>query len=123
MVLLRGLMREEQGGIAAGAKSSATVPQVAIFPAVVVIFLFRRRRLFPCHSPNLLPFSRASCGTTPCKIMAGPFKLPNKAEAEAEKKKRVSDSGPEPSAPRAPSRPIFLSLPRCTPRFGPRTRD
>jgi hypothetical protein len=30
--------------------------------------------------------------------MAGPFKLPNKAEAEAEKKKRVSGSGPEPSA-------------------------
>jgi hypothetical protein len=50
--------------------------------------------------------------------MAGPFKLPNKAEAEAEKKKRVRTFAPTPRArvaPRAPRVRFFFVLPR----FGP----
>ena len=58
----------------------------------VVNFSLRRRRRPRGHSLARRVKQR------PCKMMAGPFKLPNKAEAEAEKKKRVSDSGPEPLA-------------------------
>ena len=100
MVLLRGLTREERG------QRIIVYRRWRFFlvdcdKGVHFWTFFFRRPVVHFRGHSLVRRVKQR----PCKIMAGPFKLPNKAEAEAEQKKRVSDSGPEPSAPLASGHP------------------